>query len=150
MRTRISPFGAIVLALGLGTATFVAVGLLQPPSVIPADSAWGLIDGTVDGQRIVPIEGWPTTLVVDARGLRGNLVCNGYSMSAVVVRGTIRRLDGPAMTLRRCDVDPNDFEDIYARALMRVDSWTLEGDRLTLRGDGVELRYFGGRGVLFN
>jgi heat shock protein HslJ len=94
-------------------------------------SAWTLVDG------VELVEGWPITVTFDAGSVGGTSACNDF--------GATYRLDGSSLSIgpldttgAACEPAVMDSERAFDEALEAVDRYQLDGDQLTLSGDGVD------------
>lgn len=93
------------------------------------DGSWTLTSGHLDGERIVLVEGWDVTLVIDGDQIQGTAACNGYGGSVAI--GDEFGLGGSfavgelAWTEMACEPAVMDVEQQYLAALQAVDSYEL-------------------------
>lgn len=111
------------------------------PAADLTDIPWELISGTVDGEPMPLVAGFPITLTVSAEVATGTAACNGYG-ATVAISGAEITVSGLGATEMACSPDEvMELERRYLEALPRVETWSsTEGD-LTLTGEGVELFY---------
>lgn len=139
-RTSVALAGAVVAALLLvGCGDVGGAG----GSTDVLDGTWVLTagsgpDGALDLD--VPVD---VTLVIGEGEWRG-AVCNHYGAPVTVTAGGQVRIegDGVSRTEMAC-LEPGvmELEDAYLTAFVAVDRWAIDGDVLTLTGEGVELVY---------
>ena len=132
----------------LRTAIVVAAAVLVigcTPRETPAtagtlslDGAWQLASGTVDGAPFPVVAQSPITLVVQGAAISGRAACNQYGGTLSVVDGG-PRLSMTSMTEMACEEPVMAAEAAFGAVLPRVTAASLDGERLTLTGQGVEL-----------
>jgi heat shock protein HslJ len=100
-----------------------------------AFGSWELESGALDGRVIPLVDSHPVTLMVEP-GRLGGTVCNSYGASPPEGGGELEIVQ----TLMAC-MEPNvmESEGMFLDALRRFTSATVEGDRMVVVGDGVEL-----------
>lgn len=103
------------------------------PTEIP-DGDWVLIEG------IDTVPGFPITLSIDGTAASGRAACNSY-FGTVSVDGTTVSFGEMGQTLMGCEPPVQNAETAFLTALMTVEGFTINGDRLTLFGPGVDLRF---------
>ena len=105
-----------------------------------AFGSWELESGVLDGRVIPVVESHPVTLVVEPQML-GGTVCNSYGASPSADGGELEIVQ----TLMAC-MEPNvmESEEMYLAALRRFTSATIDGGRLVVVGEGVELVFVPG------
>ena len=126
---------------GRATADEPHVGRTAAPTTEPGlDGEWRLQTGRVDGDMIEIPLGQPIWLTIDGTTATGRSSCNAYGASVLLDGATIafRRIEATAMG---CLAPAMTAETAYYDALGRVRTAAREGDRLTLTGQGVELRF---------
>jgi len=103
--------------------------------------AWQLVEATVDGRALDLLEDHPVTAVVEASSIAGTSACNQYGGRIELTGGGIRidELGGTAMGCAPGEVMI--LEQAYLAALGRVRAIEVIGERLVLRGNGVDLRF---------
>lgn len=116
---------------------------MLPPDVIAdleslAGRAWQLVSGTVDGVAVTLVPDHAATLSVtvdpDGAHLLGGHACNWWSIELGA------SLDaGVTSTAMLCPDNLMAVESAVQRAVSRLTSVTVDGETLTLLGDGVEL-----------
>jgi len=118
-----------------------AGGSVTPdPSVGATDvvGAWVLVRGTQDGSAIEVPDDWRVTLNLSADGEVGGQACNHYGGTYELDGGRIS-FSAMSMTEMACEEPMMTVEAAYHAALAEVTGVERGGDRLTLRGDAVEL-----------
>jgi len=158
MTTTLRPLPAILL-LGLALLTAACSGAggspsasprpSTQPSASPAPPAGGMVDATGDwtltsgtnaGAAIPIVPGSDITLTVAGTQVSGQSACNSYGGEVIVKDGVVQF--GPLMSTEMACADPiMASEAAYVAALAGVRAASLEGDKLTLTGPGVELSY---------
>lgn len=135
---RISMGIAAVLAVAL--AVFVATRVYAGPATL-TDRSWTLTRLVVNG-REQPLSGaHPATLRFQPRNhnISGSGGCNSYGGSYSILGGSLR-FENTYSTLMACaDTTIMEQESAYTQALVKVGSYRLEGDTLTLEGDSERL-----------
>lgn len=138
----------IVLVLAVGAGIFAAMRAVAGPASL-TDRTWTLTSMTVDGHAQTLITSHPITLRFRSqeRQVSGSSGCNSYGGSYLIV-GDALRLTDLAMTAMACvsaNPDTGEFqtdndvmgqESTYAQALGEVNKYHLDGDTLTLQGNG--------------
>lgn len=141
MRRRIILIASgIVAVLAVALAVFVATRVYAGPATL-TDRSWTLARLVVNG-REQPLSGaHPATLRFQPRNhnISGSGGCNSYGGSYSILGGSLR-FDNTYSTLMACaDTRIMEQESVYTQALVKVGSYRLEGDTLTLEGDGGRL-----------
>lgn len=104
------------------------------------DGSWQMTSGTVNGEEIPLLDSHPITITFDGDRVTGTASCNSYG-GDFELSGSQIRFENVAMTEMGCfPVEAMVAEAMYADAITRVQSVSLEGD-LTLKGDGVQLAF---------
>ncbi|HEX5396789.1 MAG TPA: META domain-containing protein [Candidatus Limnocylindria bacterium] len=104
------------------------------------DGIWVLDSGSRAGKPLPVVPGRQATLQIDGDKASGNSGCNLYG-------GTMQRHGNDvtfgelAATAMGCEGDAMALESAFLGALTSVTSLVSEGDRLTLRGEGVVLEF---------
>lgn len=131
--------GALILA-GCGSS---AVSGSPSRSLAAPDpvGAWQLVSGTVDGGSLTLSEDHPITAVIDGSRISGRSACNEYGGRIEPVGGgaAIGELAGTDMACGPDEVMA--LEAAYLAALARVRSFEVVAGQLTMRGDGIDLRF---------
>lgn len=109
------------------------------PAADLTDVPWELVSGTVDGEPMPLVAGFPITLAISEEAATGTAACNEYG-ATVATSGAEITVSGLGATEMACSPDVvMESEQRYLEALPRVETWSsTEGD-LNLAGDGVEL-----------
>ncbi len=101
---------------------------------------WRLVEG-VDGQGTMDLKGSSVTMWIEADSARSDGPCNILQFELRGGPGDVDVTLGP-ITERAClDQDLMAIERRYVDALGAVTTAAVEGDTLSLTGDGVELRW---------
>jgi len=110
------------------------------PSVGGTDviGAWVLLRGTQTGTAIDVPDGWRVTLSFSEDGEVGGQACNHYGGTYQLDGGRIA-FSAMSMTEMACEEPMMTVEAAYHAALAGVTAVERSGDRLTLRGEAVEL-----------
>lgn len=125
---------ALLLLSGCGAA---------PRTDGPEPDNWVLVSGTGTRGALPLRPGDDVTLTVTDDRVNGKAACNSYG-------GRLSRTDGGGFTITGglsltemacADRRLMDLESLYVNALVAVRSAQATGDRLVLRGDGVELTF---------
>jgi heat shock protein HslJ len=128
------PAALLALALVLG-------GCAQPaePEGDPTAHAWQLETGTLDGAPILIVESHPITLSFTDDSAGGTAACNGYG-GPYTISGAELTFAPPAVTEMACMPEQvMESETMYLAALVRVSNFTIDEERMTLTGEGVEM-----------
>jgi heat shock protein HslJ len=106
----------------------------------PTTTAWVLDSGTLDGAEVPIVDGYPITLVFDEDGQAGGKsACNNYFAGYTIAAAEIS-FDDAGQTMMACTPEEvMTSESTFMTALGRVESFSSDGEQLTLTGDGVEL-----------
>jgi heat shock protein HslJ len=107
-----------------------------PPS---AAGSWSFLVGHAPDGALAPIPGHPITLEVEGDRWAGSAGCNRYTTTVTRDAGRVVLPRGIATTLMACADDVAAVERAYLAALPLVTTIGRTADRLTLRGEGVEL-----------
>jgi heat shock protein HslJ len=133
------------LALATALALTACGGSVGPGGV--GDDApdlagdWVLTSGTSPTGEVLVRDDVPVTLSIDGEDWGGTAHCNSYG-GIVEVDGTAIEPTEIAVTEMACaDADLMDAEQRYFEAFTASRSVDLDGDTLTLTGEGSELRY---------
>jgi len=132
-------------AIALGAILAIAVTACADPGEEggsdPTANAWALEAGTLDGEDIPIVEGYPITLIFDQpEGTAGGQsACNqwfgGYTLSGTEL--TFTDIGG---TMMACvDEGVTESEVAFLDAMSQVETFTMEGDELNLAGEAVDL-----------
>lgn len=101
---------------------------------------WVLTHGSHGGGTIDVPDGWQVTLRLTEDGEVGGQACNHYGGTYQVDAGRIS-FSAMSMTEMACEEPMMSLEAAYHAALAEISGVERQGDRLTLRGDAVELVY---------
>ena len=102
--------------------------------------SWQLTSGTVDGEEIAMIDGYPITITFDEDRVGGTAACNSYG-GTFSLSGSEITVSDLSMTEMGCFPEEiMQAEAMYAGAITRVGKVSLD-EELTLSGDGVELAF---------
>jgi heat shock protein HslJ len=107
-----------------------------PPSV---EGSWSLLVGRSPNGEFAPIAGHPITLEVEGDRWAGSAGCNRYTTTVTWDAERVVLPRGIATTLMACADDVAAVERAYLAALPLAATVGRTVDRLTLRGEGVEL-----------
>jgi heat shock protein HslJ len=107
----------------------------------PTAVAWELESGTLEGEPIPIVAGHPITLSFTDDGAGGTAACNGYGGSFDISGAEITFSELFQTEMACVPEETMESERLYLEALAGVESLSMEGDRLTLGGEGVELVY---------
>lgn len=103
--------------------------------------SWTLASGTTSDGDIALVEGTPVTLeVAEGGAVSGTSGCNQYS-GQVTVEGDEVSFGPLASTMMACEENLMTLEAAYQAALGDVNAGALDGETLTLSGNGAELVY---------
>lgn len=104
---------------------------------------WELVEGTGPDGAIPLLDGHPITFTVEGDGeqVGGTAACNSYGATIERDGDRLAVTELPATQMACSPRAVMDAEQAYLTALARVDAATIEGDRLTLTGDGVALTF---------
>lgn len=131
---------AVVLA-SLAAALLAACGGGGPTAGGPdIDGAWVLEAGTLEDRPIPIVAGSRITLTIDGSEIGGTAACNLYG-GTIAREGSDVRIDALTQTEMACDEPIMASEAAYVAALRAVRTAARDGDRLTLGGANVELRF---------
>ena len=128
------------LSVGVVTA-FLLAGCGEPAEPASIEGAWQLDAGTLDGDPIPFVDGFPFTLTIDAETASGTAACNGYGGSYTTEDGGITFSEFGATAMACVPEETMASESAYLEALTRATTVTVTADTLTLTGDGVELSF---------
>lgn len=125
------------------TALALVIAACAGPGAGPADdlteSTWELESGTLDDLAITVLASHPITLTFSEDGVGGTAACNGYGGS-YRISGDEISFSELSVTEMACVPDETmESERAYLEAMVRIEKLVLDGDLLTLTGDGVEL-----------
>lgn len=103
---------------------------------------WTLASGgSTEAGEIAIVEGSPITMIVAEDGsVSGNASCNQYTTMATIEGGDVS-FSVVATTMMACEDAVMAAEAAYLAALGSVNAGQLDGDTLTLSGNGAELVY---------
>jgi heat shock protein HslJ len=129
------------LAVGLLLALALVSGCGEPSEPAAIAGAWQLTSGTLDGEPIPIVDGFPITLTIETTTVSGTAACNGYGGSYAVVDGALVISELAATAMACSPEETMSSESAYLEALTRATSMTVIDDQLTLAGEGVELEF---------
>ncbi len=109
------------------------------PEPAALDRSWTLVSGHGPAGPVSAVAGHPITLVIEGDRWAGSAGCNRYTTAVARDGGRVTIPHGIATTLMACPDDVMVAELAYLGALPSVRTFELVGDRLTLRGAGVDL-----------
>jgi heat shock protein HslJ len=126
-------------------AVLAACGAAQAPaepsgSAEPAVGDWVLAGGTIDGVDAPASEDHRITLTLKGRTIDGVAACNEYG-GEIATGGDGLHIENLAQTEMACEEPAMAVESRYLGALARVREIERDGEQLTARGDGVDLRF---------
>lgn len=102
------------------------------------EGSWQMTAGTVDGEDIPIVDGYPITITFEGEEVSGTASCNGYGGTYELSDSRIT-FTALAMTEMACSPEETmEAEAVFAEAITRVDTVALD-EELTLSGDGVNL-----------
>lgn len=126
-----------VFATACGSA-----GLSEAGQLPAADGEWVLDALVLEGDMAIPLPDHSLDLRIDGTQLGGNAGCNSMGGSATFAGDGSVDIDDLFSTAMACEsTSVMAFEQQYLNALIAVTEWTVDGDRLTLQGPGVEAAY---------
>ncbi|MDH4307848.1 MAG: META domain-containing protein [Acidimicrobiia bacterium] len=96
------------------------------------DGDWRLIDG------LDLVDDFPVTMAVSGSQVGGRAACNSYFGTATVSGSSIS-IGQLGQTEMACEPAVMELESAFTAALMAADTFSREGDRMTLTGPSVEL-----------
>ena len=103
-------------------------------------SSWTLVRGDGPAGAVEPPDGWPVTLSFEADTFGGTASCNGYGGDYTLGDDGSITFTEMASTSMACEpAETMRAEAAFITALGNVDTYRLEGDTLTLTGEGTEL-----------
>lgn len=131
---------ALALLGGCQTAQQAGSQTFTPPD--PArHETWRLVQGQANGKTFNLQAGSPITLTFSADGLSGRSPVNHYQVSAKTGGGKLQLGDEIMTTTMAAEPPAMHLERDYLQALRGATSWQREGDRLIIRGEGIQLDY---------
>lgn len=109
----------------------------------PSVGRWVLSSATGNGEDLTIIDGHPITMTLDGERIVGNAGCNTYSGNySLGSDGSIQMPGGFSVTEMWCEPrEVIDTEVTYLAMLRAATHLEVEGTRLVLTGEGVELIY---------
>lgn len=122
-------------------AACTAAGAPSPSVAGPIELTgdWQLASGTVDGAPFPMPAGAQITLTVKGTTIGGRAACNHYGGDLVVDADGTPRFNVSSMTEMACEEPVMAAESAFLAAMSRIRDVGRDGDRLTLRGQGLEL-----------
>jgi heat shock protein HslJ len=124
----------LALALILGGCAQAA-----EPGGDPTEHAWQFETGTLDDAPILIVESHPITLSFTDDSAGGTAACNGYG-GPYTISGAELTFAPPAVTEMACMPEQvMESEAMYLAALVRISNFTVDEERMTLTGEGVEM-----------
>ena len=129
---------AFVIAAAVATLGCAQVETPATAGTISLEGGWQLASGTVDGAPFPVVAESPITLLVQGAAISGRAACNQYGGTLSVVDGR-PRLAMTSMTEMACERPVMAAEAAFGAALPRVTSASIDGERLRLTGEGIEL-----------
>jgi len=123
----------VLIALALAAAACgggETAGDTTSPSL--PEGQWQLVEG------VALADGFPITMTIDDRHVRGRGSCNSY-IGNVAVDGSAISISGIGQTDLSCDSSVMDPEAEFLEVLGRVDSFEFTSGRLTLSGSTGDL-----------
>jgi heat shock protein HslJ len=127
---------ALIVLLAVTTA---ACGASVGAGGDPTTNAWAFESGTLNGEPIPYVDGHPITMLFDETGVGGQAACNQY-FGGYELSGSEISFSELGQTMMAClPEEVMDSEAAYLEALASVDSFGIDGNTMTLTGEGVEL-----------
>jgi heat shock protein HslJ len=111
----------------------------DPGAGDPTAFAWELESGILEGEPIPIVAGHPITLSFTEDGAGGTAACNGYGGSYDISGAEITFSELFQTEMACVPEETMESERLYLEALAGVESLSMEGERLALGGEGVEL-----------
>jgi heat shock protein HslJ len=104
---------------------------IEEPSTAPDPTgSWRMVDGPV-----APIDGWDVTVTIDGEEIGGTAACNGYGGTVAWDGDGSFSVGELAQTEMACEPSAvMDLEQAFLTSLATVTEFTVEDDRLILRG----------------
>lgn len=129
---------ALLFLVGCGA------GPTPPVSGEPNDGdpqgTWQLVEGAVGGQLVPVLDDHRITLTIEGSSMGGTAACNTYGGQLIVEGGRLR-IDELIQTMMGCEEPAMGAEVLFMRGLGSMDSMSLEGEDLLIRGPQIELRF---------
>lgn len=111
----------------------------EPAEPVSIEGAWQVLSGTLDGEPIPMVDGFPITLTIDAETVGGTAACNGYGGTYTLDAGEIAISELSATAMACFPEETMAAESAFLEALTRATTVTATDDLLTITGEGVEL-----------
>jgi heat shock protein HslJ len=107
----------------------------------PAENDWAFDSGSLNGEAIPFVDGHPITLIFDVAesSIGGQAACNQY-FGGYTISGSEISFSEMGQTMMAClPEEVMESESQYLAAMAAVTNFSIDGDRLTLTGDDVEI-----------
>ncbi len=160
MNRRSYTLALVLLAMVLTLATACAANVTPPTNEVDSptpttevtgegdtsmadleDVIWVLTGYGPEEEQVTPLEGTEVTATFDGEMIAGSAGCNSYG-GAYALDGQTLTISDLAQTLMACaDQGIMDQETAFISALISANSFTLDGDILTIQYDGGMLRF---------
>lgn len=128
-------------AVGLLLALALVSGCGEAAGPASIERAWQLTSGTLQGEAIPIVDGFPITLTIETDTLGGTAACNGYGGSYTLVDGALVISELAATAMACAPEETMASESAYLEALSRATSVTAIDEQLTVAGEGMELEF---------
>jgi heat shock protein HslJ len=131
----------LLVAIGCVATLITACG--EPVQQVgdPTGIAWELTEGTVDGDAVPIVDGYPITLSLTDEGAGGTAACNGYGGMYEIARARIT-FSELIWTEMACVAEGvMESEQMYLEGLLLVNSFSMTEGSLTLSGEQVRLDF---------
>ena len=128
-------------SLALGCVATLITGCGEPVQQAgdPTGIAWELTEGTVDGEPVPIVDGYPITLSLTDEGAGGTAACNGYGGMYEIAGAQITFSELLGTEMACVDEGVMESEQSYLGGLLLVNTFSMTEDSLTLSGEEVEL-----------
>jgi heat shock protein HslJ len=111
----------------------------EPAEPASIEGAWQLVSGTLDGEPIPMVDGFPITMTIEGDTVGGVASCNSYGGSYTLSDGAVT-FSALFQTEMACFPEETmAAESAFLEALTGATTVTATDDRLTITGEGVEL-----------
>jgi heat shock protein HslJ len=98
-------------------------------------TSWVVVGVTLDGAQLTPPEDRLPTMIVEAGRVSGTTGCNTYDAAITVSADGAVAVTGLSVTEIGCGTSVMEFEAGFLDALLEVDRFTWDGDRLSLHNE---------------
>ena len=128
-------------SLALGCVATLITGCGEPRQQVgdPTGIAWELTEGTVGGEPVPIVDGYPITLSLTDEGAGGTAACNGYGGMYEIAGAKITFSELLGTEMACVDEGVMESEQSYLGGLLLVSTFSMTEDSLTLSGEEVEL-----------